>query len=93
MFCVGHDLGLEAAVDLFDLGLSISCVADIRDEGQNETLITAIEDRKIPFYRGWTSENVHGRKTVGKVTLTTLAGSERRDVVCDTLVASAGPSP
>ena len=93
VFCVGHDLGLEAAVDLFDLGLSISCVADLRDEGQNETLITAIEDRKIPFYRGWTVEKVHGKKTVGKVTLTALAGSDRRDAACDTLVASAGLSP
>jgi len=93
VFCVGHDLGLEAAVDLFDLGLSISCVADLRAEGQNEAWITAIEDRKIPFYRGWTAEKVHGKKTVGKVTLTDLAGNNRRDVACDTLVASAGLSP
>lgn len=93
VFCVGHDLGLEAAVDLFDLGLSVSCVADLREEGQNETLITAIEDRKIPFYRGWTVEKVHGKKTVGKVTLTALTGPDHRDTVCDTLVASAGLSP
>ena len=93
VFCVGHDLGLEAAVDLFDLGLSVSCVADLREEGQNETLITAIEDRKIPFYRGWTVEKVHGKKTVGKVTLTALTGPDHRDAACDTLVASAGLSP
>jgi hypothetical protein len=35
VFSVGHDLGLEAAIDLFDLGLKINCVADIREDGQN----------------------------------------------------------
>jgi sarcosine oxidase subunit alpha len=35
VFSVGHDLGLEAAVDLFDLGVKINCVADIREDGQD----------------------------------------------------------
>ena len=33
VFSVGHDLGLEAAIDLFDLGLDVACVADIREDG------------------------------------------------------------
>ncbi|MFW5854964.1 MAG: FAD-dependent oxidoreductase, partial [Thermodesulfobacteriota bacterium] len=39
VFSVGHDLGLEAAIDLFDLGLKISCVADIREDGQSPELL------------------------------------------------------
>ncbi|MBW2488723.1 MAG: (2Fe-2S)-binding protein, partial [Deltaproteobacteria bacterium] len=29
VFSIGHDLGLEAALDLFDIGLEVICVADI----------------------------------------------------------------
>ena len=39
VFSIGHDLGIEAAIDLFDLGLKIPCVADIREDGQNPDLV------------------------------------------------------
>ncbi len=45
--------GLEAAVDLFDLGLKINCVADIREDGQAPDLMLALAERKIPLLRGW----------------------------------------
>jgi sarcosine oxidase subunit alpha len=93
IFSVGHDLGLEAAADLFDLGLNIACVADIREDGQNPELLLALAERNIPVLKGWVAAKAHGGKQVKKVTLTTVDGTIRRDYSCDLLVASAGLTP
>jgi sarcosine oxidase subunit alpha len=93
VFCVGHDLGLEAAIDLFDLGLKINCLADIREDGQNPDLMLALAQRKIPVLNGWVASHAHGGKQVSKVTLSTLEGTVKRDFACDLLVASAGFTP
>jgi sarcosine oxidase subunit alpha len=93
VFSVGHDLGLEAALDLSDLGLNISCVADIREDDQDPKLVAALEDRNILFLRGWVATVAHGEKGVTKATLSTIAGTRRRDFDCDLLVASAGMTP
>ena len=93
VFSVGHDLGLEAAVDLFDLGLKINCVADIREDGQNPELMLALAERQIPVLKGWVAAKAHGGKTVEKVTLTTVEGTVKRQFPCDLLVASAGLTP
>jgi sarcosine oxidase, subunit alpha len=92
VFSVGHDLGLEAAVDLFDLGLKIGCVADIREDGQNPDLLMALAERSIPVLKGWVAAEAHGKK-VKKVTLSTAEGTVTRDFDCDLLVASAGLTP
>jgi sarcosine oxidase subunit alpha len=93
VFSVGHDLGLEAAVDLFDLGVKINCVADARDDGQNPELLLALVERRIPILKGWVATKAHGSKGVEKVTLTTLDGLINRQFACDLLVASAGLTP
>ena len=93
VFSVGHDLGLEAAIDLFDLGLKINCVADIREDGQNPELMLALAERKIPVLKGWVAATAHGGKHVENVTLTTVEGTVKRDFACDLLVASAGLTP
>ena len=93
VFSVGHDLGLEAALDLSNLGLKISCVADIREDGQDPELVAALEDRKIPFMRGWVATTAHGEKRVTRVALSTTAGTRRRELDCNLLVASAGMTP
>lgn len=93
VFSVGHDLGLEAAVDLCDLGLKINCVADIREDGQNPELILALAERKIPVLRGWVASEAHGAQQVEKVTLATVEGTVKRLLPCDLLVASAGLTP
>ena len=93
VFSVGHDLGLEAAVDLFDLGLKINCVADIREDGQNPELMLALAERKIPVLKGWVAAKAHGGKKVEKVTLSTVEGTVKREFPCDLLVASAGLTP
>jgi sarcosine oxidase subunit alpha len=93
VFSVGHDLGLEAAVDLFDLGLKINCVADIREDGQNPELMLALVERKIPVLKGWVAAKAHGGKHVEKVTLSTVEGTVKRQFPCDLLVASAGLTP
>ena len=93
VFSIGHDLGLEAAVDLCDLGMEIACVADIREDGQDPDLLLALAERKIPFLRGWVAAKAHGAKQVKKVTLRTIEGSVKRQLECDLLVASAGLTP
>jgi sarcosine oxidase subunit alpha len=93
VFSVGYDLGLEAAIDLFDLGLKINCVADIREDGQNPELMQALAERKIPVLKGWVATMAHGAKIVEKVTLSTVEGTVERDFACDLLVASAGLTP
>lgn len=93
VFSIGHDLGLEAAVDLFDLGVKIACVADIRKDGQDPQLLLELNNRKIPVLRGWVACEAHGTKQVKKVTLGTVDGSEKRQFMCDLLVASAGFTP
>ncbi len=93
VFAVGHDLGLEAAVDLFDLGLTIACLADIREDGQNPDLLQALAERKIPVLKGWVATTAHGGKQVQSVTLSTVEGTVQRKFACDLLVASAGLTP
>ena len=78
VFSVGCDLGLEAAVDLFDLGLEILCVADIRDDDQDPELLVALADRNIPLLKGWVAQEANGGgKVVKKVVLTTLDGQSQ----------------
>ncbi len=93
VFSVGHDLGLEAALDLFGLGLKIACVADIREDGQDPALVDALLDKKIPLLRGWTATEAHGKPVLDKVTLSTLQGTRNKEYPCDLLVASAGMTP
>ncbi len=93
VFSVGHDLGLEAALDLFDLGLKIPYVADIREDGHDDSLLEALAQRKVPVLKGWVAAKAHGCKKVTRVTLTTLDGTIRRQIPCDLLVASAGHTP
>ncbi|MGD8900151.1 MAG: FAD-dependent oxidoreductase [Desulfobacterales bacterium] len=93
VFSIGHDLGLEAALDLCDLGLDVICVADIREEGQDPALLEALKERKIPFLRGWVATRAHGNKTLNKVTLATIPGTLSKNFSCDLLVASAGMTP
>ena len=46
VFSVGDDLGLEAAVDLADLGVEIAAVADAREEGaQDGALVAGLGER------------------------------------------------
>jgi sarcosine oxidase subunit alpha len=93
VFSIGDDLGLEAAMDLFDLGLPVLCVADARSEGQTPGLLEGLEERGIPFMRGWTVLKAHGSRALKKVTLSTVDGLKDRDFKCDLLVASAGLTP
>jgi sarcosine oxidase subunit alpha len=93
VFSVGHDLGLEAAVDLCDLGLSIPCVADSREEGQDPRLISALAERGIPLLKGWVVTKAHSGKQVKGATLATVEGTVKRRFPCDLLVASAGLTP
>ncbi len=93
VFSVGHNLGIEAAIDLFDLGMKILCVADVREEGQNPHLMSELAKRKIPFLKGWVASEAHGSKRVKGVTITTLDGTISHDFDCDLVVASAGFTP
>jgi sarcosine oxidase subunit alpha len=93
VFSVGHDQGLEAAVDLCDLGLQVAVVADLREDGQNPQLLDALAQRRIPVLKGWVARKAHGCKHVSHVTLSSLNGHFNREAPCDLLVASAGLTP
>ena len=93
VFSVGHDLGLEAAVDLSDLGLEVRCVADVREDGQDPALVEALEKRSIPFYRGWIATRATGWNGLKSVKLGSVGRARKREFDCDTLVTSAGFTP
>lgn len=92
VFSVGHDLGLEAALTLHDLGVTIACIADVREDGQDEGLLKALRDREINVLRGWVTSRAHG-KQVKKATLASIDGTASQTLACDLLVASAGLTP
>jgi len=93
VFSVGHDLGLEAAIDLADLGLKIPAVADCRVDRHDPDLVEALAKRNIPFLSGWAASKVEGDKGLDSVLLVSLGGTSRRRVGCQVLVASAGLTP
>jgi len=74
VFSVGDDLGLEAALDLNDLGLRVLGVADCRLDGQGPELIEALRQRNIPFVSGWVASKAHGHKVVEGVTISSIDG-------------------
>jgi len=93
VFSIGHDQGLEAAIDLYDLGLKVAAVADTRDDGQDPRLLNALAQRRIPVLKGWVAQKAHGCRQVSKVTLSSTNGHFNRQLPCDLLVASAGLTP
>lgn len=93
VFSVGDDLGLEAAVDLSDLGLDVQVVADHRHTGQDPFLVSELSRRGIAFESGRIAASAKGKKQVSDVTVTQLNGREARHYDCDLLVASAGLTP
>ena len=94
VFSVAEDLGLEAAVDLADLGVNVRAVADAREAGrQDPELVAALEERGVPFLSGWAASRAIGRKRVTGCELRSLRGPESRRLPCDLLVANAGTQP
>ncbi len=93
VFSIGHDLGLEAALELHDIGLSIACIADIREDGQDPALLKKIIEKNILLLKGWVAVKAHGRKIVKGVSLSSIDGLITRKFPCDLLVASAGMTP
>ena len=92
VFSIGHDLGLEAALDLYDAGLEIEAVADIREEPIQDALASELEQRGIPYLNGWVAREAMG-SPLKSVSLTTLQGTFEKKFECDLLVASAGLTP
>jgi sarcosine oxidase subunit alpha len=93
VFSVGDDLGLEAAVDLANVGLRLAAVADARKDGHQPALVTALKSKDIPFLPGWAASRAEGSKTVTGAVLGNLHSPETRTFACDLLVASAGLTP
>ncbi|MCK5837512.1 MAG: FAD-dependent oxidoreductase, partial [Desulfobacula sp.] len=93
VFSIGHDLGLEAALELHDLGLAIVCIADIREDGQDPQLLEKIQAKKIPLFKGWVAKKALGAKRVKGVDLSSVDGQISKTFACDLIVASAGMTP
>ncbi|WP_320040029.1 2Fe-2S iron-sulfur cluster-binding protein [uncultured Desulfobacter sp.] len=93
VFSIGHDFGLEAAVTLFDLGMPIRMLADIRQDGQDPVLVKAVKERGIPMITGWVAAKALGSKKVSGVVMKSIDGTVQREFDCDVVVASAGFTP
>lgn len=93
VFSVGDDLGLEAAVELADLGMDVRAVADSRSQGYDSELVSALGARKIRFLPGWAASETQGWRMVRGVKLTSLHGPGEKHFACDAVVASAGLTP
>ena len=93
-FSVADDLGLEAAIDLDDMGVRIRFIADARESGQQgPEVFDALCDRAIPFFPGCAVSRAVGRKRVRGCVLRSLKGGRSRRFRCDLLVANAGMQP
>jgi sarcosine oxidase subunit alpha len=92
VFSIGDDLGIEAALDLADLGLKVEAVADARGDGPDCALLEAMSDRNITYLPGWAASEVEGKNQVCGVTLGNLNGSGTSRFECDLLAASVGLS-
>ena len=90
VFSIGDDLGLEAALDLAELGLNVLAVADARSDKQDADLVARMQSAGIEYLPGWAASDVKGSKRVRGVELSALDGSQIRSFKCDLLVASAG---
>jgi sarcosine oxidase subunit alpha len=93
VLAVGHDLGLEAALDLSQIGVQVMAVADARGHGADQGLVQALSDKGIAYLAGWVATKAHGGKKVEKVSLASLNGPGKRQLDCDLLVTSAGLTP
>ena len=93
VFSIGHDLGLEAALELHDLGLTIVCIADIREDGHDPELLEKIQAKNIPLFKGWVAKKALGAKRVKGVDLSSVDGQISKTFACDLIVASAGMTP
>ena len=94
VFSVGDDMGLEAAVDLAELGVEIAAVADAREEGaQDGVLVAGLGERGIEVLPGWAVSQVTGSKQVKGCELRALTGGGLRRLRCDLVVANAGMQP
>ncbi len=93
VFSVGHDFGLEAALDLSDLGVSVRAVADVRKDGHDPALLEEIHRRNIAFFPGWAAALAEGNKKVNSVRLSQIGTGRSRAFSCDLLAAAAGHTP
>jgi sarcosine oxidase subunit alpha len=90
---VADDAGLQAALDLHELGLPILAVADRRIDGADSDLRLALLEKELPFLRGWIPRSVTGNKRVREVELVPLGTGEGGRYSVDLLIASAGRTP
>jgi sarcosine oxidase subunit alpha len=88
-----HDRMLEVAADLYDAGVDVAAVADIRFEGFCQVALKRLKRRKIPFYSGTV---VTKAKTIGVLRGVILGSVKEKNqwhFSCDLLVTSAGETP
>lgn len=90
---VADDAGLQAVLDLHELGLPILAVADRRADGADSDLRLAILEKELLFLRGWIPRSVRGKKRVQEVELVPVGPGEGRRFAADLLIASGGRVP
>ena len=94
VFSIGHDLGWEVVIDLYDLRLKIVAILDCREEGQSGELLEEPGKYGIRILRGWVAMEARGSKRVEGATVVTTGhrneeNGMRRDLgICGTNAGS-----
>lgn len=94
----GNDDGYLAALDLFDAGVEVAALIDMRAQPDNGSLVTALQTRGIPCHAGSTVYEAIGEQHLQAVELRRIVGegevsAEGMRVDCDLLCMSAGYMP
>ena len=93
-----NDSAYEAAIALFDKGVKINCIIDIRKKCSSE-LINKIENLGIKIYWEHTVVDTDGYKKINRISIMQLSKEtssvvgNRIDITCDCLGISGGWTP
>ena len=92
----------RVAVDLYDAGVDVSAVADLRSEGESTPMARQLADRGVPVYCGYTvyeAVSGNGGSRVTGAVLSPLDGqnapskADLKRIDCDGIAVSVGWSP
>ena len=89
----GDDYVAKVALELLEKGISLAGLVDFRAEGVDADMRTALFNKGVKIWNGYTLVEARGRRKVQGAVLAALDGSDTQTVKCDTIVASSGRYP
>lgn len=87
-----NDSAYASAMCLSESGVRVEAIIDIRPKSDGSA-VSAARSRGIPIMAGCAVTNTSGRNRLSKVEVSSLTGTERREIPCDVLAVSGGWSP